>query len=413
MSHPPARSLPEDQSLTVSEITALIKEALETGFADVHVLGEISRFKRASSGHVYLTLKDENAVLSAVIWRGIAARLDFEPEEGQEVVAHGSIDVYPPRGTYQLIVSRLEPRGVGALELAFRRLLEKLEKEGLFRAELKKPLPGFPRRIGIVTSPTGAAVRDIINVISRRYPPEELYLYPTRVQGARAASEIAAAIERLNEERPELDLLIVGRGGGSLEDLWAFNEEVVARAIYRSRIPVISAVGHEIDFSISDFVADVRAATPTEAGEIAVPDRGELLSRLDELRRRLAAAVRSFVTEGRRRLEALISRPVLSRPQALLMEKAQRVDDAFERMQAAMDHRLEVRRQVLNGMGQRLGALSPLKVLERGYSITFPPDGKPLRTVEGLAAGDTIRTRLYRGVLTSRILETEEETFEC
>ncbi len=408
----PPRSLPEDQPLTVSEITGLIKETLETGFTNVHVVGEISRFTRASSGHCYLTLKDEDAVLSAVIWRGVAGRLDMEMEEGQEVVAHGKIDVYPPRGTYQLIISRIEPRGVGALQLAFRRLLERLQKEGLFDPEHKKALPPFPRRIGIVTSPTGAAVRDIINVISRRYPPAELYLYPSRVQGASAAAEIAAAIERLNDHRPALDLLIVGRGGGSLEDLWAFNEEVVARAIFRSRIPVVSAVGHEIDVSISDYVADKRAATPTEAGEIVVPDRSELLYHLGDLRRRLAAALQGLVTEGRRRLEALVSRPAFGRPQAMLMEKAQRVDDVFERLQTAMTHRLEVWREELNGKGKQVEALSPLKVLQRGYSITFDREGRPLRTVQETAPGDTIQTRLHRGTLTSRILETEGKDAE-
>ncbi|MGD2175670.1 MAG: exodeoxyribonuclease VII large subunit [Candidatus Brocadiaceae bacterium] len=406
------RSEREERALTVSEITARIKEKLETSFPDVYVVGELSRVTRASSGHVYLTLKDENAVLQGVIWRGVASGLRFELEEGLEVVAHGGIDVYPPRGSYQLIISWVQPRGVGALQLAFRQLLEKLEAEGLFRPEIKQPLPPFPRRIGVVTSPTGAAVRDIVNVVSRRFPPVELYLYPSRVQGKEAAAEIAAAIERLNQKRPDLDLIIVGRGGGSLEDLWAFNEEVVARAIYRSRIPIVSAVGHEIDFCISDFAADVRAATPTEAGEIVVPDRAELLSRLDSVRRRLAMALQNMVATARRRLESLISRPALQRPESALLEKAQRTDDLLERMRAAMSHRLELLREEVTGASRRLEALSPAAVLERGYSLTFGPDGGILRSVERVQPDDRISTRLHRGRILSQVLQTEEENLD-
>ncbi len=394
--------------LTITEITSRIKETLESGFPDVYVVGEISRCTRASSGHMYLTLKDENAVLRAVIWRGVASSLRFEPREGVEVVAHGSIDVYPPRGSYQLIVSWLEPRGVGPLQLAFRQLREKLEKEGLFRPETKKSLPSFPTRIGVVTSPTGAAVRDVVNVIGRRFPPAEIYLYPSRVQGAKAAAEIAAALERLNRERPELDLLIVGRGGGSLEDLWAFNEEEVARAIYRSEIPVVSAVGHEIDFTISDFVADVRAATPTEAGEIVVPDRAELLVGLRRQRRRMAAALRNAVGSARERVASLASRPVLRRPRALLREKAQRADDLLESLNTALHHRLDMLREQVGGARRRLAALSPRRVLERGYSITLSADGVLLRNVKEVRQDDTIKTRLHEGVVLSRVLKTEE-----
>lgn len=397
-----------DQSmgpLSVSELTARIKENLESAFPSVYVVGEISRFTRATSGHVYLTLKDEHAVLSGVIWRGVASSLRFEPEEGMEVVARGAIDVYAPRGSYQLIISWMEPRGLGALQLAFRRLMERLEKEGLFREEIKKPLPPFPRRIGVVTSPTGAAIRDIINVISRRFPAVELYLLPSRVQGGEAAGEIAAAIDMLNAKRPDLDLIIVGRGGGSLEDLWAFNEEAVARAIYRSRIPIVSAVGHEIDFSISDFAADVRAATPTEAGEIVVPDRTELLERLKERRKRLAMALQGMVERGRTRLAAITSRYAFRRPEAALRERAQRLDDVLEKLKTLFAHRLGLLREAIMGTGRRLEALSPLRVLERGYSVTFGPDGRILRSVAALAHGDTMTSRLHQGEVLSKVLE--------
>ncbi len=407
MSSPDLFQRSDNRPLTVSELTALIKENLEAAFPDVYVAGEVSQFTRASSGHVYLTLKDEGAVLRAVMWRGTAQKLRFALEEGLEVIARGSIDVYAPRGSYQLIVSWMEPRGLGALQLAFRQLRERLEKEGLFATEQKKPLPPFPRRIAVVTSPTGAAVRDVINVVRRRCPSVEVYVYPTRVQGEGAASEVAAAIERLNQALPQLDLMIVGRGGGSLEDLWAFNEEIVARAIFRSRIPVISAVGHEVDFSISDFVADVRAATPTEAAELAVPDRQELAGRLRHLRRRLALVLHSTITRARQRLSATVSRYAFRHPEVAILDRAQRADDMLERAKSACSTRLRLLRETLVGTGRRLEALSPLKVLQRGYSVTFGPDGSLLRSVDGLRPGDTMTTRVHRGRISSEVLTVE------
>ncbi len=394
--------------LTVSELTGRIKETLEAGFPDVYVVGEISRYTKAASGHVYLTLKDEKAVLSGVIWRGVASKLRFKPEEGMEVLARGAIDLYPPRGNYQLIVSWMEPRGLGALQLAFRQLMAKLEAEGLFREEHKQPLPAYPARIGVVTSPTGAAFRDIINVISRRFPVVELLLMPVRVQGEKAAGELAFAIAALNAKRPDLDVLIVTRGGGSLEDLWPFNEEMVARAIFRSRIPVISAVGHEIDFSISDYVADVRAATPTEAGEIVVPDREEVRARLTDRRQRLALALQGMVERGWERLAALASRYVFRRPEAALRERTQRLDDVMLRTQTLMGHRLSLLRETTLGAGRRLEALSPLRVLERGYSVMMGPDGRVVRAADDVSTGDKITTRLHKGTVLSEILSTRE-----
>ncbi len=394
---------PQRRTLTVSELTALIKDRLESSFAGVYVVGEISRIQRAGSGHLYLTLKDERAVLSAVMWRGPAAALRFEPREGVQIVAHGSLDVYPPRGSYQLVIVWMEPRGVGALQLAFRQLMEKLEKEGLFRKELKRPLPSFPRKIGIVTSPTGAAIRDIINVIGRRYPLVELWLMPARVQGEGAAQEIAAAIATLNRAKPGLDLMIVGRGGGSLEDLWPFNEEVVARAVRGSAIPVVSAVGHEVDFSVSDFAADVRAATPTEAGEIVVPDAAELRQRLLDLRARLARDLAAAVERGRRQVHVLTSRFVIRHPEAALNQRAQELDDLVGKLRALFEHYLALLRHAVDACERRIEGLSPLRVLERGYSLTFGPDGRLLRSVAGLSAGVTITTRLSEGEIVSDV----------
>jgi len=398
----------EPPVLTVSALTGLIKETLETCFPDVLVVGQLSRVTRAASGHVYLTLKDERAVLQCVMWRQMAAKLKFELAEGLEVLARGHVEVYAPRGSYQLIVQRLEPRGVGALELAFRQLKARLEAEGLFRSEAKKPLPAFPGRIGIVTSPTGAAIRDIINVFSRRFPLVELFLFPSRVQGDGAAAEIAKGIEMLNRFRPDLELLIVGRGGGSLEDLWPFNEEVVARAIYASRIPVISAVGHETDLSIADYVADVRAATPTEAAEIAAPDRRDLGERVRRSAERMAAALRGVTTRARQDLRAAASRYVFRHPEALWKERTQRADEVFEALKNAIDRKLDFIRQDLAAVNGRLEALSPLKVLERGYSITFDAEGRILRGVETLAEGDTVVSRILGGKIRSRIEETLE-----
>jgi len=400
-----ALELPDSSVLSVSALTALIKETLETAFCNVSVVGEISDFKRAASGHVYLTLKDEHAVLKAVMWRNVAAGLRFELEDGLEVLARGDVDVYPPHGTYKLIIKHIEPRGEGALQLAFRQLMEKLRKEGLFRKELKKPLPAFPRKIGIVTSSTGAAIRDLTNVIFRRFPLVELYLLPTRVQGEGAAGEIAQAIRLFNEKRPDMDLLIVGRGGGSLEDLWAFNEEVVARAIHESTIPVVSAVGHEVDFSISDFVADVRAATPTEAGEIVVPDSRDLIARLRSARERLALALGGTVQRARQRLQTTARSYVLRRPEALLAERAQRLDELFDRATTLLSHRVQLMQEGVRSAGNRLEALSPLRVLERGYSITFDEDGTVLRTVDGMERGRKISTRLFGGWIDSEVLQ--------
>lgn len=393
------------QVLGISELTAHIKGAMEANFPDVCVQGEISQFTCAASGHVYMTLKDDRSVLKAILWRSVARSLTFELEEGLEVICRGGIDVYPPRGSYQLIGREIFPCGAGSLQLAYKQLLKRLEKEGLFDKRYKKHLPRFPTKIGIVTSKTGAAVRDIIRVIRRRWPVATIYLLPTQVQGQKAAGQIERALGLLNERYPELDFIIAGRGGGSLEDLWAFNEECVARAIFASNIPVVSAVGHEVDFTVADFVADLRAATPSEAGEKTVPDRVDLLSRIDQLARRLARALHNKVKTGRRRLDALGNRRAIKQPETFFQDKIQRVDELLENIYKAEKVQRDRKTQLLDSLKARLEALSPQKVLQRGYSITFSPDGSPLIDAAAVKAGQKIETRLCKGGIKSIVEE--------
>ncbi|MDP7277797.1 MAG: exodeoxyribonuclease VII large subunit [Planctomycetaceae bacterium] len=399
----------DEAALTVSELTREIKELLEASYPSVWVSGEISNCRPARSGHVYLTLKDEQAQLSAVIWRNTAARLPFELVDGLEVVAQGSVDVYPPRGSYQLIIRQVTPRGVGALELAFRQLQERLAAEGLFDEDRKRPLPRFPERIALVTSPTGAAVRDMLQVITRRWPAVEIVLLPVRVQGSGAAEEIAAALARV-PLLPRVDVVIAGRGGGSLEDLWAFNEEVVARAIAACPVPVVSAVGHEIDVSIADLVADVRALTPSEAGELVVPRRDELRAGLVSVGTRLAGALRQQAERARSVLTGLASRPVLARPHGQLRELAGRADELQRRLDAAARGRTRIARDRLGTVAAALQALSPLEVLARGYSMTLSGDGGVIREADQLAAGDEIVTVFSRGRAISRIESVDATT---
>jgi len=396
--------------LTVSQLTRQIKDAVEGNFPIVWVVGEVTNCTRAGSGHVYLTLKDDAAQIRAVVWRNTAARLKFDLRDGLEVVASGPIEVYEARGTYQLIVEQLLPQGMGALELAFRQLCEKLSAQGLFAAERKRKLPRFPRRIALVTSPTGAAVRDMLQVITRRWGAADIVVVPVAVQGEGAAEQIAAAI-RMVHLIPGVDVVIAGRGGGSLEDLWAFNEEVVARAIFDCQIPVVSAVGHEIDVTVADLVADVRALTPSEAGEFIVPHHEEVRSELARLEQHLAQALRSQAATARARLESLGSRRVLTRPLERLHELARRIDELEMRGRRAIMNRLVLARQQLATAGGRLEALSPLKVLERGYSVTrLVPSGAVVRSSSQVSPGDILETLLQSGRLTSRVEGSVEES---
>jgi exodeoxyribonuclease VII large subunit len=391
--------------------------------------GEISNLKVYASGHAYFTLKDEVAQLRAVLFANRMRRVRFTPADGQHVLALGSLEVYAQRGEYQLVVERLEPRGIGALQLAFEQLKVRLGAEGLFDAGRKRPLPRFPRRIGIVTSPSGAAVRDMLRVIGRRFAGLHIVIAPARVQGEGAAEEVAAGIEDLNR-LGGVDVVIVGRGGGSLEDLWAFNEEVVARAIAASKVPVISAVGHEVDVTIADLVADVRAPTPSAAAELVVREKLAVVDRLAELEAQLARAVARPVRDMARRadhaagrlaaagraacrrpghrLELLRARLRAASPFARLAGDRHRLERASARLAAALGRAVDVRRHRLAAAGGRLDSLSPLAVLARGYSLTLTAGGAVVERAADVAPGDAVRILLHQGRLECRVEATGE-----
>lgn len=376
-------SLLTAQPLSVSEITGHIKRLLERDeiLADVSVRGEISNFTRHSSGHLYFSLKDQDSTLGCVCFRSAAGNVRFEPGNGIRVIAEGSVSLYEKQGRYQLMVRALRPDGVGDLAAALEKLKAKLEAEGLFAPERKRPLPRFPQGIGLITSPTGAAIRDLISVLTRRYPLARIVVIPTIVQGEGGAASISAAIRHANT-LPHLDVLIVGRGGGSLEDLWCFNEEAVARAVFASRLPVISAVGHESDFSVCDFVADVRAATPSAAAELVAPDVAELQRHLEALGRHLQSGLYGHLNRHRSRYQALATHPLLQRPTAFVEARAQRVDEAAIGLENAVNRLLSDSHRRLEKATVGLLALSPLSVLGRGYAIVRrDADGKVVRSV--------------------------------
>lgn len=389
-----------DAVYSVSQLQALVRDHLEAEFDNIWVEGEISRPSFPRSGHCYLTLKDEDATLTAVLWRSTLQRLRFQPEEGLAVRARGQLTVYPPTGRYQMIVRALEPLGAGPLQVRFEQLRRRLAADGLFDPERKQPLPAYPKRVALVTSPTGAAVRDLIHVAHRRWPALELVVIPVRVQGEGSAEEIAAAIRTADDLG--FDVIIAGRGGGSLEDLWAFNEEVVARAIFDAATPLVSAVGHEVDVSIADLVADVRAATPSVAAELATPDRREIEAVLDGRSRRLALALSRTLAEARRRMDSLRETRVLRDPLALVREREVELDAVTEQLGDALLDRLGARRNQADLLAGRLEALSPLKVLARGYSVTRKGD-QVVRAATDVRPGDRIRTILGDGEISSRV----------
>jgi exodeoxyribonuclease VII large subunit len=435
---------PERTILTVSEVTERIKIVLEDTFFDLWIEGELSNLRTPSSGHTYLTLKDERSQVRAVLFKMQRRYLRFEPKDGMLVIARGRISLYEPRGEYQLVIDYMEPKGIGALQMAFEQLKARLAQAGLFDPARKRALPALPRRIGIVTSPTGAAIRDMLQILRRRFANLQVCIYPVRVQGDGAAEEIARGIEALNRY-PGLDVLIVARGGGSLEDLWAFNEECVARAIYQSRLPVISAVGHEVDYTIADFVADVRAPTPSAAAELVIRAKAEVQGELQVLAERLQRAMRHRLEALRSRLDACQHRRVLQDPWSQLHTLEQRLDElssrlargvqarirlaheAIERYESAIAHLspamtiglwrerlLAFERHLLAAHGVRLGrereelgrltatlqALSPLAVLARGYSICRAgADGQVIREASAVAPGTRIDITLWRGQL--------------
>ncbi|MDO5784570.1 MAG: exodeoxyribonuclease VII large subunit [Eubacteriales bacterium] len=382
---------------TVSQVNHVIKLMLEDyePFRNIYVQGEISNYKAHSSGHKYLTLKDEGGVLSAVMFRSDAARLRFRPENGMKIIARGRISCYPKYGQYQMYIANMMPDGIGALTVAFEQLKQRLYAEGLFDAERKKPIPRLPQNIAIVTSPTGAAVRDMLRILKKRYPLAAVQIYPVLVQGEGAAADIANAIAAVNR-RGEADVIITGRGGGSLEDLWAFNEEVVARAIAASDIPVISAVGHEPDVTISDFVADARASTPSNAAEICVPDSAELRRFLLTAQNTLRGDMQAILSSKRMQLEALDKRRKLRTPSGYIQDKRYELGHVSSQLTAAMQGILAAKRQEFIKQAAYLDAYSPLKVLARGYSVVTK-DGQVVSSSAKLRREDEIFVRFAKG----------------
>lgn len=386
-----------DKPLSVTEVSAYIKALLDHDevLGQLCVHGELSNYKMHSSGHHYFTLKDDGAVINAVMFRGEAARLRFRPENGMKVIIYGRVSSFPKSGQYQIYVNNMQPDGVGALYIAFEQLKEKLLREGLFAKELKKPLPRYPRRIALVTSPTGAAVRDMIRILGRRFPACEVLVCPVKVQGEGAAQEIAAMLAYVDKHRLA-DIIITGRGGGSIEDLWAFNEEVVARAIFACTTPVISAVGHEPDVTISDYVADVRAATPSNAAELAVCDAAELRAGLQNVLHRLTRTQLQQLRERRAWLEGIASKRIMSSPYEYLNERSLLLSMQEQRIGGAMAAILSEKRKQYVHLAATMDAISPLKVLSRGYSMVRGDKGV-VKSVSAIAPGDRLEVRFADG----------------
>ena len=400
----------ERHIFSVTEVNELVKLLLdnEPMLSGICVRGEISNYKMYPSGHHYFSLKDPTGAIRCVMFKGQALRLRFRPENGMKVLVTGRVSVFPRDGAYQLYCDTMTPEGAGDLALAFEQLKEQLYKEGLFDEAHKKPLPRFPERIAIVTSSAGAAVHDMIRILRRRYPIARVLLLPVRVQGAEAPPEIAGPI-RYADKWKIGDVIITGRGGGSMEDLWAFNDERVARAIYACETPVISAVGHEPDVTISDFVADARASTPSNAAEIAVPDMAELLRTLDAAHSRMTQSIRRDIATHSRRLESLSKKRVLTDPTAYLADRRQDVDHMTHRLCAAMRVVTDVQNRRFGALAASLDALSPLKVLGRGYALAQQPDGTVLRSADQARIGETLRLRLADGALRCQVKEKENE----
>lgn len=445
----------EVKYVTVGALTKYIKRKFEVDphLRDLWIKGEISNFKYHSRGHMYFTLKDEQARIQAVMFAGYNQYLSFRPEDGMKVLVRGEISVYEPSGNYQIYVKEMHPEGIGNLYLAYEQLKKRLEAEGLFSAEYKKPIPAFPRYIGVVTSPTGAAIRDILTTIRRRYPIATVILFPTLVQGEEAAGSIVRSIEKANE-LGYIDVLIVGRGGGSIEELWAFNEEAVARAIFASKVPIISAVGHETDFTIADFVADLRAPTPTGAAELAVPHVTELMERISQRKLRLMRAMKEKIAAESERLLRLQKSYAFRYPEKLYEQKEQQLDALLERLQRHTERLFDKKREQLEqlrlkllrhhpaeqlsrmkekheslvkslekemrshihhqqlrftSLVSHLQALSPLKIMERGYSLVYNEKKELVKSIRQLQLGDTIQVRLQDGQVDCHVWGMEEK----
>jgi exodeoxyribonuclease VII large subunit len=397
----------EKHIYTVAEITKYIRVILQDSFPGVWVEGEISNHVLHSSGHMYFSLKDAGAVLKCAMFKRANEKLKFKPKDGMKVICFGAISVYEARGDYQLIVEEIEPKGIGALQLQFQQLKEKLFKEGLFDEKHKVAIPFLPTRIGIVTSPTGAAIRDILNIARRRFSNVEIIINPVKVQGAGAKDEIARAIREFNELK-NIDVMIVTRGGGSLEDLWPFNEETVARAIYDSDIPVISAVGHEIDYTISDFVADFRAPTPSAAAELVIPRKEDLVNIINTSTTRLRNALLSKIDILSHKLSRLKGAYVLRQPLNLITQNQQKIDDLRKDLAIRIDHIVKMRGENFKLLISKLETLSPLGILTRGYSITTKfPEGAIIKNAKLLKRDDIVETRLGKGKFKSRVEEVK------
>ncbi len=395
----------EKHIYTVSELTKYVRVILEDSFPAVWIEGEISNFVLHSSGHMYFSLRDAGAVLKCAMFARSNARLKFKPKDGMKVICFGKLSVYEARGDYQLIAEEIEPKGIGALQLQFQQLKEKLQKEGLFDPAHKVKIPFLPTRIGIVTSPTGAAIRDILNIARRRFSNVEIIINPVKVQGDSAKDEIAKAIQQFNQLK-NIDVMIVTRGGGSLEDLWPFNEEVVARAIYDSAIPIISAVGHEIDYTISDFVADFRAPTPSAAAELVIPRKEDLVGLISTATTRLKNALVGKVDILAERLATLRDSYILRQPFNLITQYEQEIDDLCKDMAIRVDHLVKMRGETYGRIIGKLEALNPLSILKRGYSVTARmPDGLILKDISVLKVGDMVETKLGKGKFKSRVEE--------
>lgn len=396
---------------SITEITSKIRKKIEEGFGAVWVEGEVTNLSRPSSGHLYFTLKDERAQLTSVIWRGVANRIGAGAfKEGDDILAFGKLSVYEPRGAYQLVIDRVELKGLGALQQKFEELKNRLQSEGLFDRAHKRPLPFLPNTIGIVSSPNGAAIHDMLSTIWARRPSAQVVLYPVSVQGANAGGEIARAIRELNNWGGA-DVLIVGRGGGSLEDLMAFNDEAVARAIFNSKAPVISAVGHEVDTSISDMVADARALTPTHAGDLVVPDEAELAYELEDFEERLYRGCRNRISQEREHLNLTSRSYGLHIPQELIARERQRMDELLLRAHEGAERTLMRAREALASYAGALTGLSPLSVLERGYSVTtLAEDGQNVLDIKDLKMGAKLKTRTKGRVITSSVEAVEGTT---
>ena len=397
------KTMEEKKIYTVGELTRNIRRILEGSFGTVWVEGEVSNFTSHQSGHMYFSIRDKDSVLSSVLFRRVNYGLKFKIENGMHILCFGKISVYDKRGQYQLIVEKIEPKGAGALQIAFEQLKEKLRKEGLFDESRKKSIPSLPQRVGVVTSPTGAAIKDILNVAKRRFSNIEIIINPVRVQGDMAKGEIVEALDLFNA-LGNVDLIILGRGGGSLEDLWTFNEEIVARAISRSEIPIISAVGHQVDYTISDFVSDLRAPTPSAAAELVIPKKEDLTKALDGFSERMGNALLSKIDFMTETLTTLGKRYIFREPFNIVIQREQEIDDLTRELTSKSALLVKFKEETVNTFAAKLEALSPLGILARGYSITIQEkNGKIIKNAENLKKNDRIRTKFAKGEITSKV----------